>query len=353
MASTVASKYRRVSVAALVLLAAAVLSAAPSPARADEKEEARKLLEEGDKHMHRGDQRRAGGRDDRAASYYKRALESYQKAYQLVPKSSIFFAIAEVEAKLGQHMDAITHYQKVIAEVDSEELKQQARQRLQELRPLVAALVLTVVPDGAEISIDGQLRGVAPLAEPILLAAGDHTITVTAEGYSPYEEAMPLEVGVETKREIRLEKIPVVVKTPMPADPSARPAKTSSRRAWVAAPKKGKLVIGTVATGTLLAGATVTGLLAMSKHSTFEDPEADPDDRASARDSGKTLALVTDILIIGTAVAAGYTAYQYFAVYRPQRETYERDQERRKDPNFWMSPYYDGTSGGLAVAGRF
>jgi hypothetical protein len=52
-------------------------------------------------------------------------------------------------------------------------------------------------------------------------------------------------------------------------------------------------------------------------------------------------------------VAGAYTTYQYVGVYRPEKAVYDREQERRKDPKFWMTGFVDQHGGGLALGGRF
>jgi hypothetical protein len=49
---------------------------------------------------------------------------------------------------------------------------------------------------GAEIYIDGELRGVAPL-EPIPIEAGPHAVQVEAEGYDPIVRDVPVEADLE------------------------------------------------------------------------------------------------------------------------------------------------------------
>lgn len=354
MAST-AARNSWVLKAALVVAVPLFVMAGPAPVHADETDRARKLLQEGDDHMSRGDQRRNQGREKRAMGYYEKALASYRKAYALVPTSSIFLAIAEAETKLGRYKDALAHYQRVIAEVEREELKQQARQRIEALRPHLATFMIKGLPPGADISIDAELRAVAPMAEPIVVSPGEHTLTITAEGYTPHEESITLEVGKTTEREIAMEKTPVMVKMPSESADEVVPqaARVAERPRQTPAPGKAKVLVGGAATVVFAAGATVTGLMAMSRHDTFSDPATDPDARDSAQRSGKTLALVTDVLIGSAIIAGAYTMYQYVGVYRPERAAHDRELATRNDPKLWLSAYVDGEGGGLAVGGRF
>lgn len=340
--------------AVLAFLAVMWLGGTSAPAHADEDEagdraQARALLQRGDQHIERGDRLQRRGRHRRARTYYERALESYQKAYELVPKDTLFFAIAGAEEKLGRFLDAVEHYQQVIDEVDNRALQQRAAARIAALSAHVAVLYLDVLPRGAEISVDRKLRGSAPLARPIYLAAGDHQITVTAAGYSPFEATLVLEKGQTERRTIELAEVPVLVKTPRPMDVHVD-APPVQRKA-VPAPSRTGVVVGIAVTAVLAAGATTTGILALSRHDALHDDGAQSEDPAALADSGRTLARVTDGLAAGAILIGAYTTYQYFADYRPRRAAYERS--RAAEGALWILPHAHRDGGGLAVGGRF
>jgi tetratricopeptide (TPR) repeat protein len=265
---------RWVLLAAFALVVSGVTAANPAPAHAGPEDQARELLEDGDKYMRRGDARVEKGRAERARKYYERALEKYQKAYALVPKASLFFAIAEAEAKLARHLDAAVHYQKVIVEVDSDELKEQARQRLDGLKQHVGVLVIQVRPEGAEVRVDSEVRGQAPISGAVFLTPGEHTLAVSAEGYKPYEENVSLEAGGQVDREIILEREANMGKAVLEQpdeDPDEKPRELQKEPKWLAQPSAGKVVVGSAVTAGLLVGATATGLLALSKHTAYEN----------------------------------------------------------------------------------
>ena len=95
--------------------------------------------------------------------------------------------------------------------------------------------------------------------------------------------------------------------------------------------------------------ATITGLSAVSKHSTFEDENASPGDRRDAKDAGKTLALVTDLCLVGTLVAGGFTAYWYFFKYKPAQRKLAGEHQAKARVVPWVQP----DAGGFVVAGSF
>lgn len=360
---------RKAVSAALVLAMVLVLWPAPwhldidrggtSLAHAGEAEDvaaARALLDEGDEDIARGERLERRGQRARAFAFYEQALARYRKAYELVPKSTIFFAIAGAEAKLGRYLDAIAHYQRVVADVADADLRERAQARIKSLSARVAVLDLDVGPAGAEVSIDGEPRGKAPLAGPIYLAAGEHTITVTAKGYTPFEERLMLRPGKPVQREIALADVTMLVKAPKPGQVGAPLTPADARPA----PSKTVVVVGTALTVAMAAGATVTGLLAMSRERELDDGGAlARDQQLDIASSGRTLAVVADGLAIGAVLIGTYTLYRYLGVYRPERAAYEEQRVTgsRAPDAIWVAPYAGahggGVGGGLAVGGRF
>ena len=397
-----------VLIAAIAVIVSGLFAVDAAPALASDTKKARKLLQKGDKYLRRADRRAQQGKGKRAKRYYQKALTNYQKAYKLVPKATIFMAIARAEAGLERHADAITHFQKVVAEVDDDALKREARQHIDKLKQHVAAVKFAIGPSGAALSIDGVPRGAAPIEGMVFLAPGRHTLTVTSEGYAPYEAKLDLGAGRESTQTIELRPSSAAASTlntttgtsatasratvDKPAEPESKPApepairtrpkpgresrssserrprpvfdterlptleesrKRRRRRLSVNQPGRGRMILGTTVTVGFLTGAAVTGLAALQKNDTFKDDDELRSARDDARDSGKSLALTTDILLAGATLAGAYTVYHYFTSYRPQKKAYEEHQRRRRDPTFLISGYVDGRGGGLAVLGHF
>jgi hypothetical protein len=57
---------------------------------------------------------------------------------------------------------------------------------------------------GATIVLDGQVYGVSPLATPVRLLAGRHTIHVEKDAFIPFDGAIDIEVGKESGVEVKL-----------------------------------------------------------------------------------------------------------------------------------------------------
>jgi tetratricopeptide (TPR) repeat protein len=343
----------RIALTLVALAVALIVAGAPAAtAQPDEdpeaKKQAGKFLKAGDKLIRQGDYHRKKDRPDKAADKYQRALEAYQRAFDIYPKPQLYWLIALAEQRLERYLDALRHYQQLLREVEdiNDALKQQVEINIEECKQHVATLTFKVEPEGATITVDGEDIGAAPYADPVFLAPGEHTVAVTAEGHTPFEDSVTLEAGAESERTITLEEIPVVVTKPKPKPkPAPKPLPPVS---------KTPLFIGLGATAALGATATVTGLIAVAKNGTFTDESKTQEERDAAADSGKTFALVTDILWLATIGAGAYTAYHYYMVYTPKVKRRERRMEdRRRAEKLWITPYAGRHAAGVAVGGRF
>ena len=67
---------------------------------------------------------------------------------------------------------------------------------------MMTRLTVVSTPDGADIAVDGDFVGNAPAT--VNLAAGDHTITVTRNGYKTWERKIKA-IGGNVKLNAELE----------------------------------------------------------------------------------------------------------------------------------------------------
>ncbi len=74
-----------------------------------------------------------------------------------------------------------------------------------ELQPR-PGLVRISAPDGADVSVDGKLVGVAPIEQPVELGAGPHRVSATLIGHHPYSEELELRLGQEISVAASLEE---------------------------------------------------------------------------------------------------------------------------------------------------
>lgn len=65
-------------------------------------------------------------------------------------------------------------------------------------------LVLRSMTDGAQVQVDGKDVGVTPLAEPVTLPAGKHTLKMTKRGYTEFLDVFTIQAGKPTELDIDL-----------------------------------------------------------------------------------------------------------------------------------------------------
>jgi len=345
--------------AALLVAAAVALvhgtPAAAQPASPDrrrgstgDKREALRHLADGDRKLARGDKLAARGKIEDAFAQFEAALADYQAAYESYPDPQIYFPIAQAEQRLGRFVDALQHYQELLAESKAlgAALRSQVQVHLDEVRKNLAAVVFEVEPSGADIQLDGKPAGRSPMSQPLFVEPGQHTYQVSRSGYRVAEGRMDLVPGKELRKRIRLEKSRVAVRKPVRAPAPLPPVEVEHDDG----PSSVPVWIGVGVTGALVIGGVATGFGAVSKHSQFEDASLGENTREAARRDGKRLAKITDILLGSALVAGGATAYYYLAIYRPRAA----EAERQSDADaLRLQPMIGEDGAGLAVSGTF
>jgi len=278
---------------------------------------------------------------------YGEAYHEFKVAYAESPSWKILGNLGITSMKLERDGEAIVAFDTYLKEagnqIDAAERAQVSRD-LDTLKAGVTWVTITSNPVGAAV-VDTRLpvAGQAienrydSLREPLRIGvhSGRHRITVELDGYQPAVWSFDAKGG---ELEYTFELVARTVEPTLGGGAEAvdkvyeRPVPTA---VW----------IGVAATGAFTAGAVVTGILALGKHDEF-DSATSAADAASAKSSGETLNLTTDILMGAAVVAAGTTAVLYFT--RPQVEV-----DPTHDTAFRVSPTMLPGGGGLWMQGSF
>src|SRR5688572_4232277 len=80
------------------------------------------------------------------------------------------------------------------------------RTKLDALASGPAAINITSVPEGADVTLDGEAFGTTPIDKPII--PGDHVIRVSKEGYIAVQEKRTFVEGARETLNYELEKVP-------------------------------------------------------------------------------------------------------------------------------------------------
>jgi hypothetical protein len=356
---------------------AAKPEARPAPSEADRARAVRKLAE-GDVALARGDGLMKKGRIEAGLEAFEEALALYQDAYEVVASSKIYFPIGQAEQRLGRFVEALRHYEQLEAQASelSPALKAQVRTAIGEVRANLAGVLLTIEPAGARALLDDAEIGFAPLAAPVFVEPGRHTLTIRSEGHVPFSETLELTAGKVTPRRIALRR--TSRESPdgtaategggggegdpregdgggavLSGDASAAGAVGRGDEGEAGLPPSRAVLFSLVGTtAAFVAAGTVTGVLAIREHRDFADKDAAPADRLAARVDGKRLRLATDVLFGVAATVGAGTAYYYFANYRPRRSANE-EVAVSGARDLWFVPWAGGGEGGVAVGGGF
>lgn len=264
---------------------------------------------------------------------YEDAYREFKAAYADSPSWKILGNIGLTAMKLERDGEAVEAYREYLRQggkdIDADE-RAQVQRDYETLGAGLVSLTLDSAPPGASVADeripvrgDRVLNQYGSLNGPLKIGirAGHHRITAALAGYADQVwdfDAKPGEVLAHTFQ--MQSAAAAVAATPAPSEAPLTPI------APVAPPHSSRPIptgvfVGAAVTGALAVGGAITGVLALSKHSDFEKANdgTDPAHARDLRDSGKTLNLVTDVLLGGAVVGAVVTSVLYFG--RPSVET--------------------------------
>jgi hypothetical protein len=257
------------------------------------------------------------------------ALVEFRRAYDLAPNYRILYNIGQTYYQLQRYADAVRALRAYVAASKGHLTAARRASVESDLRMLsahVADIDVRVNVEGAQIAVDDDPAGVSPLREPYLVSIGRRKVSAT-KGDRRVERFVDVATGDHAS--VVLELPPEAAPPPAPAasapappahEPPAPPAPPPPPAATAvtavpvgeAPPASGNsaarwILWGT--TGVLAAGTAVTGALTLKSKSdlsaqlnTFPGNGSQID---AARNRGKSLALVTDVLSGAAVVAAG------------------------------------------------
>lgn len=191
---------------------AAILAAA-APARADDvtTKEAQARFEEGLGRVKDGD--------------FEGARVSFAQAYAVLKKPDILWNLALAEQKSGHPVEAIGHFKQLQRDARTDADRTNAAKHVTDLLIQTGHIEVAAVA-GSQVSVDGMVAGIAPLADQVDVAAGKHHVeAATAQGKKAADVDAALGQVVHVSF---LEAAPTVEGHPQPPQPAATDAQPAS-----------------------------------------------------------------------------------------------------------------------------
>lgn len=324
---------------------------------------AKKWHEAGKQLVQKGDYNTRKNKLDDAKAQYENAVTAFEKALETGDDLNVHYDLGLAQEKLGK-LDLAAKQMRIVVNTKAgikPDIMKKATAKWDDLSTKVGLLTLTINTEETTVSLAGVEIGKSPLPEPIVLMPGSYTFSFASDGYQPKDVELKIEAGSESERTIELEPIKIVVepprKDPGPPVEVVKPEKPNMLPIYIG---------GGVAAAALLT-TIITGIIATSNHSTFVAPESTFDEREDARVAGQNAAVVSDVMLLTTVAAAGFTGYWYWFKYRPALKKYKGEDEappaggRPGAPNpddismtkVHLVPWVKTDAGGLSFAGSF
>lgn len=117
------------------------------------------------------------------------ALAEFLASRELYPTRVATKNAAMCLEQLHRYTDAIEMHQRLLSDFGQDlpaEERTATREAIERLQANTAELTITSDQPGASVVVDGRERGLTPLAQPVRVDAGTHTIRVFKEGYTAF-----------------------------------------------------------------------------------------------------------------------------------------------------------------------
>jgi hypothetical protein len=242
---------------------------------------------------------------------YDGALAEFSRAQELLPNYRVLYNLAQTQVERHDYVDAIRLFGEYLdqggAEVPAARREATERER-ENLLERVASIQIESDVEGAELWVDGRLRGIVPSSHTLRLNAGMANVRLEKPGYEPASRQLSIVGGDSMVLQMRLEPVAAprsIVRSPADLAPRDTEGGTSTR-AWISA--------GATA---LLAGATATCAVLATRENAALDRELREHQQTPAqlddtRSRVRTYAALTDAFGVATLVGLGATLF--FAV---------------------------------------
>jgi len=289
---------------------------------------------------------------------YDKAIGELEASYEINPVPIVLYNIGLCYDELHKYADAMKNYRKFLAygKEAPQEMRDKVSERIKALSKLIGLLKLDVDVEGAEVIVDNKLVGHTPTGS-IFIETGEHDLALRKTGYPDIKKKFKIVSGETTELSFNMEKVKgkeaeagmdvEVEKVKEEVTVLEKPASDTKKGQKRKKLGKAPFWAVTAVSLALLAGAAITGGLAIDAESEFNEQNYEDNDKwEPLEDKANNLALTTDVLIgVGAASAAAALVLFFFTDFKGQ--------ESRKKVSVSPIGIGQGESAGLAVMGRF
>jgi hypothetical protein len=182
------------------LLVALLLGAGPKPAAP-----AADAAEQGD--VKKAKELFQSGQKLYKQARYAEAIAKFEEAYLVRPHPVIYFNIGKCQEQLGETAKALRAYRDYLRLAPDAKDKETVSDAIANLERRLREkgmqqLMVFADPPNARIAVDGKELGSSPAS--VELVAGNHTLTVTADGYEKVERSFVMQTTRATEMTISL-----------------------------------------------------------------------------------------------------------------------------------------------------
>ncbi len=175
------------------------------------------------------------GQDYFNAGRYEPAVKEFLEAYRLSHKVDLLWNIAHCYGKLDDPGRMTSYFQQYLKARPAAEDRKSIEAEMDKVAPRVATVALHSEVPGAELRVDGEVVGLAPI-EPILLTMGKHHFEASHADHAPAQADVDLPGGRSTDLSLDPKVIdarPVVIQSPATMPALLAPPVEPPRRRWI------------------------------------------------------------------------------------------------------------------------
>lgn len=194
----------KITIVAAIICAVVLLPSAAC--RADNVAEARAAFEEGIAHF----------QEDR----YALALAAFETSYRMRQTAIVLFNIGMCQKALSRYAESLASFQVLLNTETFEvspEVRRDAESAIRDIEENAGKLQLENLPEAAALRIDGHAIARALMGNPIFIAAGQHTATLTKVGFKSRDIAFSVVPGQVVTLDGSMEEEAAVLQIDCPA----------------------------------------------------------------------------------------------------------------------------------------